>query len=85
MNGDILPFLQDSPDLSPATSQKLLSILDNSHKSIRQQVELAALIDTGEPFVKATYKLEWDGPQIFECYEVLAALDVGWNNHSTLS
>ena len=40
-------------------------------------MELAAVIDVGTPFVKATYKLEGDGPLIFECYDVLASLAMG--------
>ena len=32
---------------------------------------MAAVVDWGEPFVKATYKLEADGPLAFTCYEVI--------------
>ena len=35
------------------------------------QIELAAIVDYGEPFVKATYKLEGDGPLAFKCYETV--------------
>ena len=52
--GDILPFLEDNPDLSPATTMKLKSILSSSKKSSLLQVELASLIDAGEAFAKAT-------------------------------
>ena len=55
--GDILPFLEDNPDLSPATTMKLKSILSSSKKSSLLQVELASLIDAGEAFVKTTYTM----------------------------
>ena len=32
---------------------------------------MAAIVDYGVPFVKATYKLEGDGPLAFECYETV--------------
>ena len=67
--GNILPFLEDDP---PATTMKLKSILNCSGKSSLLQVELASVIDAGEAFVKATYKLEGDGPVVFECYDILA-------------
>ena len=35
------------------------------------QVELAAIVDWGEPFVKATYKLEGDGALALQCYKVI--------------
>jgi hypothetical protein len=40
-------------------------------KTIPLQIELAAIVDWGEPFVKATYRLEGDGALAFECYEVI--------------
>lgn len=36
------------------------------------KIELAAVIDLGEHFVKTTYQLEGDGPLVFECYQVIA-------------
>ena len=69
--GDILPFLQEQTELSPATRKKLLQILADPIKNSRLQVELAAVIDAGEPFVKATYVLEGDGPLALSCYEVV--------------
>lgn len=32
-------------------------------------MELATVVDVGEHFVKATYKLESDGPLVLRCYE----------------
>ena len=74
--GDVLPFLEENPDLAPATRRKLLSILQDSQKNSKLQLELAAVIDAGEPFVKATYKLEGDGTLVFSCFDVLASLEV---------
>ena len=71
--GDILPFLQDN-DLSPAYRKKALGILNDQQKNVLLQIELAVVVDAGEPFVKATYKLEGDGLLVFECYEVLVTV-----------
>ena len=38
------------------------------------KLELAATIDVGEHFVKATYFLEGDGPLVFACYEKLSTV-----------
>ena len=38
---------------------------------------MAAVIDAGEPFVRATYKLEGDGALVFDCFDVLASLTAG--------
>ena len=38
------------------------------------KLELAATIDVGEHFVKATYFLEGDGPLVVACYEKLSAV-----------
>ena len=35
------------------------------------KIELAAVVDWGELFVKATYNLEGDGPLVFTCYEAI--------------
>ena len=40
-------------------------------------MELAALIDCGESFVKATFQMEGDGPLVFKCYEILSTLTPG--------
>ena len=38
------------------------------------QIELAAVVDGGKPFVQSTYKLESDGALAFECYEIILSL-----------
>ena len=53
--GDVAPFLQANPELSPATNKKLLEILQNPTVKAYLQIELAAVVDAGEAFVKATY------------------------------
>ena len=75
--GDVHPFLQEQTKLSPATRNKLLQIMADPLKNARLQIELAAVIDAGEPFVKATYTLEGDGPLALNCYEVLSTLSAG--------
>ena len=55
--GDILPFLERHVDLSPASRCMLLAILRDVQRSALLKIELAAVIDYGEPFVKATYTL----------------------------
>ena len=57
------------------TRTKLLSFFADDKKD-KLQVELAAVIDYGEEFVKTTYKLEGDGPLIFTCYEIIDALQI---------
>ena len=73
--GDLLPFLQENVDVSPATCGKLIEILTNSSKKAFLMVELAVVIDIGEHFVKATYSLEVDGPLVFNCSEILSAVN----------
>ena len=73
--GDVEPFLKNNEDLPSATKTKLLSFFTDDKKD-KLKVELAAVIDYGEEFVKATYKLEGDGPLIFTCYEIMDALQI---------
>ena len=72
--GDIAPFLEDNPELSPVTRGKLLELLQNATVKAHLQIEIAAIVDAGEAFVKATYNLEGDGPLAFRCYEILSTL-----------
>jgi hypothetical protein len=73
--GDVLPFLQSNTDFSPATTAKLMQLLSETQKYSYLQLELAAVVDCGERFVKATYDLEGDGPLVLRCYEVLSILN----------
>lgn len=66
--GDVPNFVSSSTDVAPKSKEKLMALLRSSPKELL--VELAVTIDAGEPFVKATYKLEGDGPLALECYEI---------------
>ena len=70
--GDVEPFLKEA-NVSPATIEKLLSVLRDPCEKKHIQVELAATIDEGMPFVKATYNLEGDGPLALTCYDAISA------------
>lgn len=48
-------------------------MLNNTQKSACLRIELAATVDWGEPFVKACYYLEGDGPLAGDCYEAIQA------------
>jgi len=80
--GDVEPFLQENSDLSPATRSKLLDILHNPQSLTTLELELAAIVDMGVHFVKATYRLEGDGLLILVCYEeilkIRAAIQSAW-------
>ena len=64
----------------PPSRLKLLEILNDAPMNRRLQIELAITVDAGEQFVKATYRLEGDGPLVFSAYEEIAALRVGISN-----
>ena len=66
---DIEPFLNTNTDLGPSSHPKLLAILTDKEKLKCLKLELAAVIDWGEVFVKATYNHEGDGPLSFMAYE----------------
>ena len=72
--GDVLPFLQQHPDFSPATTRKLTELLTDPQKLICLQLELASVIDAGEMFVNSTYALEGDSQLVFKCFEVVCTL-----------
>ena len=66
-------FLHGS-DLPPATTGKLLKILDDEPTCRKLKMELAIVVDSMEPFVKATYSLEGDGPLVLVAYQRLSLL-----------
>ncbi len=69
---DVLPFVENN-DLPPS-SKKIVDILNDPPKSRKLQMELAITVDFGEPFVKATYRLEGDGSLAFSAYEEIVKL-----------
>ena len=48
---------------------RVRAIFENDVRRRNLQLELAALIDVGRHFVKATYTLEGDGPLILSAYK----------------
>ena len=66
--------LLERDDLPPATSTKLLQVLNDPAKTRKLKIEIATTVDAMEPFVKTTYKLEGDGPLSLEAYQQLSIL-----------
>ena len=60
--------------LPPATSSKLLQILTDLPKARKMKKEIASTVDSMELFVRATYKLEGDGPLSLIAYQQLSLL-----------
>ena len=69
--GDVELFLRENDDIGPALLPKLLAIFNDPSTKSKLQIEMAATVDWGEPFVKACYVLEGDGPLVLSCYEVV--------------
>ena len=69
--GDIEPFLLENEDIGPALRPKLLAFFQEPQTKSKLQVEMAATVDWGEPFVKACYHLEGDGPLALGCFETI--------------
>ena len=62
-------------NVCPQILPQLQEILSDPQQHMLLKLELAATIDAGEHFVKATYFLEGDGPLIFNCYEKVSAVN----------
>ena len=73
--GDVQRFIDDMvrENVAPQTSRQLVDFFSDLNKviSLKIKLELAALVDMGEVFVKATYLLEGDGPVVLSCFETL--------------
>ena len=54
----------ENDDIGPTLHPKLLALLDNPQPKTKLQIEMGATIDWGEPFVKACYVLEGEGPLV---------------------
>lgn len=76
--GDIDSFLRD--DELPSSRLHLLEILDHPPNKRKLYMELTITVDAGEPFVKATYRLEGDGPLVFKAYEEISMLRAAISN-----
>lgn len=69
-----MPFLRRDDLGSAATTAKLLTLFMDSQKRAQLEVELAAIMDWGKPFVTATYSLEEDDPLVMEVYEKIGTI-----------
>lgn len=69
--GDVPDFLTQT-DVAPRSREKLQLLCQNDEMNL--MIELAVTIDAGEPFIKACYTLEGDGPLALSCYEVLSTV-----------
>ena len=72
--GDIEPFLRRNEDIGSSLRPKLLEMVTSVQPLANLKLELAAVIDVGEHFVKSTYALEGDGPLVLICYEEIKKL-----------
>ena len=74
--GDAARFVEEEKDAKvyPQLLPQLQAILSDPKRLMSLRLELAATIDVGEHFVKATYFLKGDGPLVFTCYEKLSAV-----------
>lgn len=72
--GDVERFIVNGDSLPQATKARLQGILLDPIKRAQLMVEVAITVDAGEPFVKATYTLEGDGPLALICYEKINEL-----------
>ena len=74
--GDVARFVEEAKDakVCPQLPPQLQAILSEPQRPMNLKLELAATIDVGEHFVKATYFLEGDGPLVFTCYESVRAI-----------
>lgn len=71
--GDVQRFIDDivRENVAPQILRQLVDFFSHLNNVISLKLELAALVDVGKVFVKATYILERDGPLVFSCFETL--------------
>ncbi len=68
--GNLVSFL-DALNTAPVTTYKLGAILNDANNKCMLEIELAAVVDAGEPLVNATNVLEGNGELDFDCQKVL--------------
>ena len=75
--GDVERYKEEAKDakVCPQILPQLQEILSDPQQQMLLKLELAATIDVGQHFAKATYFLEGDGPLTFSCYEKLGAVN----------
>ena len=71
--GDVCTFISN-PELPATTTAKMKDILNNPANSRKLKIELAVTVDSMDPFVRATYYLEGDGPLSLSAYECVRSL-----------
>ena len=71
--GDVCTFISN-PELPATTTAKMKDILNNPANSRKLKIELAVTVDSMDPFVRATYYLEGDGPLSLSAYECVQSL-----------
>ena len=71
--GDVARFITNVEDTS-ITLRRLTACIDCLETRARIQMQLAATVEFGERFVKATYRLEGDGPLCLKAYEEISSL-----------
>ena len=71
--GNVQRIIDDvvKENVAPQISRQLVDFFSHLSKVISLKLELAALVDVGEVFVKAAYILEADGPFVLSCFETL--------------
>ena len=70
---DVQRFIDEMvrENVAPQFSRQLVDFFSHLNNEQSLKLELAALVDVGKVFVKATYILEGDGPLAFSCFETL--------------
>lgn len=66
----VQPFL-GAMESSPSTRRRLLDVLEDVQQSQDLRLQLAVVLDAGEPFVSRTYLLEGDGELVTLAYDYL--------------
>ena len=72
--GDIELFLNMHSNIASALNSKLLVFFQDVQKNVYLQLELAAIVDWGEHFIKAIYMLEGDRSLGLQCFEVMSTI-----------
>ena len=88
---DVHGCVASQKELAPATVQKLLALLENTQHRSSIQIEMAAVVDAGDIFVRSMYNLEGDGPLALVAYQVIKVVQTtiemaqfSWFSHQVL-
>ena len=88
--GDIAPFLNENDYIGSALRPRLLDVLNDMQKcaslnDIQKCARAYWCYGLGEPFVKACYFLEGDGPLAVNCYEAIERIQAGLHTEHILN